>query len=178
MPTLETERLLLRDFALTDWDELNALVSDPSVTRFMHFAHWDEAKRREWFTWLVQNANNPKTDAYNWAMTLKSNGMLIGWLFIGGPRRPLEAGCGYALHQHFWGQGYMPETLRAAIEYEFSTLGTRRITAECETQNTASARVMQKSGMVHEGTFYEPDFEGNWAHRHHYAISKQDRASL
>ncbi len=38
MPTLETERLILRDFVLSDWDALNALLSDPSVTRFMHFA--------------------------------------------------------------------------------------------------------------------------------------------
>ena len=174
MPPLETERLILRDFVLTDWDALNAIVSDPSVTRFMHFAFWDEAKRREWFTRLVQNAGNPHSDAYNWAITLKSNGMLIGWLFIGGTSRPSEAGCGYALNQHFWGQGYMLETLRVVIAYEFSVLGTCRITAECETQNTASARVMQKSGMVSEGTFYEPDFEGNWAQRHHYAISKQD----
>jgi RimJ/RimL family protein N-acetyltransferase len=44
--------------------------------------------------------------------------------------------------------------------------------AECETPNTASARVMQKRGMHYEGTFYEPDLEGNWAKRHRYAISQ------
>lgn len=170
MPILETERLILRDFVLTDWDALNAIVSDPSVTRFMHFAFWDEVKRREWFTRLVQNASNPHSDAYNWAITLRSNGTLIGWLFIGGAEEGTR-GCGYALNQRFWGQGYMPETLRAVIAYEFSVLGTRCITAECETQNIASARVMQKSGMEYEGTFYDPNFEGNWANRHRYRIT-------
>jgi RimJ/RimL family protein N-acetyltransferase len=38
MLTLETERLILRDFLLEDWDALNAILSDPQVTRFMHFA--------------------------------------------------------------------------------------------------------------------------------------------
>ncbi len=52
------------------------------------------------------------------------------------------------------------------------------IIAECETQNTASARVMQKGGMIYEGTFYDEDFEGNWARRHRYAITKQDVDSL
>ena len=38
MLTLETERLILRDFLRQDWDALNAILSDPQVTRFMHFA--------------------------------------------------------------------------------------------------------------------------------------------
>lgn len=172
MLTLETERLILRDFGPTDWDALHAIISDPEVTRFMHFASWDEVKRREWFMWLVQNVGNQKHEGYNWAITLRSNGMLIGWFFIGGKDGTRE--CGYALNRSFWGQGYMPEAARAIFAYEFTVLGTHRIFAECETLNTASARVMQKSGMIYEGTSYNADFEGNWAMRHLYAISKQD----
>ena len=85
--------------------------------------------------------------------------------------------CGYALHRRFWGHGYMPEAVRAVFAYEFSVLGTRRIIAECQPQNTASARVMQKSGMKYEGTFYDTDLEGNWTSRLRYAISKQDIAT-
>ena len=83
--------------------------------------------------------------------------------------------CGYALNQHFWGQDYMPEALRAAFTYEFTVLGTKSITAECETPNIASARVMEKCGMTNEGTCYDADFEGNWRERHHYRIT--DRAT-
>ncbi len=95
-------------------------------------------------------------------------------------RLPYEAtecssgGFSSALNRRFWGQGYMTEAARAIFAYEFTVLGTRRIFAECETPNTASERVMQKSGMIYEGTFYNADFEGNWAMRHRYAISKQD----
>ncbi|MBA2682812.1 MAG: GNAT family N-acetyltransferase [Ktedonobacteraceae bacterium] len=171
MLTLETERLSLRGFSTQDWDALSAIISDPEVTRFMHFAAWDEAKRREWFTRLVQDGENQKRS--NWAITLRSNGMLIGWFFIGGAEEG-PRGCGYALARHFWGQGYMPEAARAIFAYEFTALGASRIIAECEVQNTASARVMQKSGMTYEETSYNADFEGNWAMRHCYAISKQD----
>jgi ribosomal-protein-alanine N-acetyltransferase len=173
MSTVESERLILRDIAPTDWDALNTLVSDPAVTRFMHFASWDEAKRREWFTRMVQEASNPRRGAYdNWAITLRSNRLLIGWLFIGASHPDAGArGCGFALGQRFWGQGYMPEALRAAFAYEFTSLGARRIIAECETANGASARVMQKSGMNYVGTFYDADFQGSWANRHHYQIT-------
>lgn len=172
MFTLETERLLLRDFTLEDWEAINAIVSDPEVTRYMHFSAWDEARRREWFDWMLEHASKPQRDAYNLAITLKHNAMLIGWLFMGDSSH--EEGTksfGYALGSHFWGHGYMTEALQAVFDYEFHVLGTTRIVAECETRNTASARVMQKCDMTCVGTFYDQDFEGNWAERHHYAIN-------
>jgi RimJ/RimL family protein N-acetyltransferase len=173
MPTLETERLILRDFVLSDWGTINVIVSDPAVTRYMHFASWDEEKRRHWFAWMIQETANPQRVRYNWAIVLRTTGMLIGWLFIGGNRDGTKEGtpgCGYALARTFWGQGYMTEALRAAFAYEFTVLGTQEIIAECATENSASARVMQKSGMAHEGTYYAADFEGNWKESHHYRI--------
>src|SRR5487761_2074365 len=116
MATLETERLILRDFVSSDWDMLNAIVSDPDITRHMHFANWDEDKRRQWFMRMVQDASNPHPWHDNWAITLCSSGQLIGWLFIGASREAAEKGsrgCGYAVDSRFWGQGYMTEALRA-----------------------------------------------------------------
>ena len=72
----------------------------------------------------------------------------------------------------------MPEALRAAFTYEFTILGTQHIIAECETPNIASARVMQKSGMAYEGTFYDAGFEGNWVQRHRYKITSQATETL
>jgi RimJ/RimL family protein N-acetyltransferase len=174
MSSLPTARLILRDFALSDWDALNAIVTDQAVTRYMHFAAWDEAKRRQWLARLADDASSAHPWHDNWAITLRRSGQLIGWLFIGGSREAAERGtrgCGWALDQRFWGQGYMTEALRAAFAYEFTVLRTRHITAECETANVASARVMQKSGMTCVGTFSDADFEGNWAERQHYEIS-------
>ena len=174
MAILETERLILRDFAPSDWDALDAIVSDPAVARYMHFAHWDEQKRGQWHAHMVEEASRPHPGVDNWAITLRSDGQLIGWLFIGSSHdlgAGGQRGCGYALGQRFWGQGYMAEALRAAITYEFTTLGTRRIIADCQEENLASARVMQKCGMTYEGTYYAEDFEGVGAVERHYSIT-------
>lgn len=153
---------------------LPALCTPPS---------WDENKRREWLTRLVLEASDPYRGAYNWAITLRSNGLLIGWLILGRNRHTTkegmrECGCGYALNQHYWGQGYMPEALQAAFTYAFMMLGTRLIHAECERENTASARVMQKCGMEYEGMMYDDDGLGNWAHRYRYVITDQPEKTL
>lgn len=55
-PRLETTRLVLRPLAPTDWEPTNAMLSDAETTRYMHFAQWTEAERREWFDWCVANA--------------------------------------------------------------------------------------------------------------------------
>jgi len=170
---LECDRLVLRDFVSTDWDTINAILSDPEVTRYMHFANWTEEKRREWFEWCIDNSHQPDPDVYNWAISLKTSGTVIGWLGIGSASHPTimhERDFGYALDRDCWGQGYMTEALRAVLAYEFEMLGTQRIFATCETSNRASARVMEKAGMRYEGTFDDTDSEGNQALRHRYAI--------
>ena len=81
MPTLETERLILRDFVPSDWDAINAIVSDPAVTRSMHFASWDEEKRRNWFAWMIQEAANPQRVRLNWAIVLRTT-WIPHWLAL------------------------------------------------------------------------------------------------
>ena len=65
----------------------------------------------------------------------------------------------------------VPEALQVVFTYAFTRLRTRLIHAECERENTASARVMQKCGMQYEGTMYDNDGLGNWAQRDRYVIT-------
>ena len=156
------------------------VLSDPEITRYMHFAAWDEEKRREWFEWCIDNNREPDPDVYNWAISLKATDTVIGWLGIGSASHPTmehERDFGYVLNRHVWGQGYMTEALRAVLAYEFDVLGTQRIFATCETANRASARVMEKAGMRYEGTFDDTDSEGNQALRHRYAIQTNEYRS-
>jgi RimJ/RimL family protein N-acetyltransferase len=173
MPIMETERLILRDFTPADWDAINAITSDPGVIRYTHFARWGEAKRRAWLARMVAEAHDPARRNYSRAITLRSNGTLIGWFYIGGDDSS-ERGVGYALSPAYWGWDSMPEAAVAIFAYEFATLGTQRIVAECDTANIASARVMQKCGMTYVKTTYDQDFEGTWGERHHYAIDRRD----
>jgi RimJ/RimL family protein N-acetyltransferase len=172
---INTDRLTLRDFVETDWEAFNALLSDPEATRWMHFSSWNLQDRQNFFQWILEHNRLPASDNYQWAIELKSTAELIGWFGIGGASHPsVEGACsfGYILSRAHWGQGYMTEALRAVIAFEFDTLQTPMLTATCETNNPASARVMEKAGMRWIKTVHDSDFEGNWAERHHYAIAR------
>ena len=176
-PVLETPRLILRSFAPGDWDAFDAMLSDPQTVRYMHFATLTQDQRRDWFEWCVANARQPDTDAINWAIARKDTGDVIGWFGIGTSDNAAvvgERGFGYLLDRAVWNRGYMTEALRAVLAHEFGTRGAPRLRATCDVANPASARVMEKVGMRRERTAYGADFMGNWAHRHHYAITRAE----
>jgi RimJ/RimL family protein N-acetyltransferase len=176
-PRLETPRLILRPFASSDWDAVNTMLSDPVATRYMHFASWTEDQRRDWFDWCVTNARQPDADALIWAIFRRDPGDVIGWLGIGTSSDfavPGERSFGYLLDRAVWNRGYMTEALRAVLAYEFGIRRAPRLRATCNVANAASARVMEKVGMRREKTVFDANFEGNWAERHHYSITKTE----
>jgi ribosomal-protein-alanine N-acetyltransferase len=157
------------------------MLSDPVATRYMHFAHWTDDQRRQWFDWCIERAQTDDDEPAMWVIARKEDDAVIGWFGIGGMSDPVEHGersFGYLLDRAFWRQGYMTEALRAVLDYEFGVRGTPRVSATCEITNVASARVMEKAGMRRETTVYDADLEGNWAHRHHYAITGAEHQAV
>ena len=59
--------------------------------------------------------------------------------------------CGYVLARPFWGRGLMTEALTEVAHWAMRQEGIWRIGAVCDVDNPASARVMEKSGLVREG---------------------------
>ncbi len=175
-PVLETRRLRLRTFAAGDRDAVDAMLADVETTRYMHFARWSAAARHRWFDWSVDAASQPVTDSIQWVIALRETNEAIGWFGIGASGQPdtADISFGYLLARQHWNNGYMTEVLLAVFAFEFETLGASRLRATCDVENPASARVMEKAGMTRVKTDYGQDFEGNWAHRHHYVIARDE----
>lgn len=53
---------------------------------------------------------------------------------------------GYVLARAFWGNGYMPEAAEAIVTWALNQPEIYRVWAVCNTENTASARVLEKVG--------------------------------
>ena len=87
----------------------------------------------------------------NLAITLRSDHSLIG--AIGLVIKPEQdvAELGYWVGKPWWGQGYATEAAQAIVDHGFRKLGLARIYAQCFSRNPASARVLEKAGMVKEG---------------------------
>jgi ribosomal-protein-alanine N-acetyltransferase len=156
---LTTERLTLRDFVEEDWGDVHAFRSDLSVARYMRsFEPERPEQSRAWLRdVIVHNRRIPRV-AYNLGIELQSERRVIGWIGIGSSERYPEAGeldFGYTLHRDYWGQGFATEAARAIVDFGFRTLDGQRITAWCYEANLASARVLEKTGLVFVRRFEE-----------------------
>ena len=177
---LETERLVLRQFTPDDVDNLVELDGDPQV---MHFITGGRTTPRDeiesdllpWFLHYYEGG-----DRYGfWAAIEKSTGIFLGWFHFrpedGQPSDEPELG--YRLRRTAWGRGYATEGSRALIRKGFTELGVRRVVASTMVVNTASRRVMEKSGLTLVRTFHQewPDrIPGDEHGDVEYALTRAD----
>ena len=149
---LETDRLVLRELHMEDADFLFQEWSDPEVTRFM--CDEDPLQKIEQaedflrqFQALEKNPN-----LIWWGIQSKADGGLIGTCgFFRWDQKHHRAEMGYDLSPYSWGQGLMPEALRAILQFGFEEMNLNRIEAMVHVENLRSQRVLTKLGFQREG---------------------------
>ena len=114
MIRIETERLILRTVTVDDAEAIFKWASDPDVNTFMIYPlHANADVTREWLKTRDINGR----DKYDLGFVLKETDELIGQggLFY---HEDLDAwAVGYNLRKDYWGQGLVPEAIRAIIDY-------------------------------------------------------------
>lgn len=78
-------------------------------------------------------------------------GVLVGNIGLHLKREHQRAELGYIVGKAFWNSGFGTEAASAVMDYGFSQLNLRKITAKHYEHNPASGRIMQKLGMTKEG---------------------------
>jgi [ribosomal protein S5]-alanine N-acetyltransferase len=81
------------------------------------------------------------------------NNQLLGAITASNVRRGVAQMCsvGYWTGASFARQGYMNEALAALVDHAFGELALHRLEAACLPKNTASIKLLQRNGFVHEG---------------------------
>ncbi len=169
---IRTERLVLRDFRETDFEDVQAYGSDPEVTRYMVWGPNAPDDTRAFLARaLAQQTARPRLE-FGFAIEHAETGHVIGSAALHlreGPNRPVELG--YCLHREWWRQGLVTEAASALIDAGFRTLGLHRIAATCDVRNVGSFGVMEKLGMRREGHLREDrQVKGEWCDSYIYAV--------
>ncbi len=176
LPELETGRLLLRKMRLDDAEAMFAYASDPEVTRYVLWETHRSIEDSESFLGFATEGYR-RGDFGGWGVVLKDSGAFVGTCGIDvdyGPEHA-RAELGYVLSREHWGKGLMPEAVRAVIAFGFGRMRLNRLEARCVAENTASARVMEKAGMIYEGTLREREFiKGAYRDMRFYSILRRE----
>jgi RimJ/RimL family protein N-acetyltransferase len=150
IPTLETERLVLRSFREADAATFCELLQDPDVVRFIGDGTIPSAEEcwRAVAAWLGHWALR----GYGpWAVTERASGTFMGRVGIHFPYGWPEPELAYTLGKPFWGHGYATEACRAALDWGFTERDFPELASFIYPTNAASIRVATKVGETLRG---------------------------
>lgn len=146
--TLETERLILRQFTQDDYTDMfkNWANSNPDTAKYLN---WNGTVFKTIENWI---AIYEEAESYNWVIVLKDLGEPIGYINahdIDNLRNMLEIG--YAIGETFWHKGIVTEAARKIVSFFFEEVKVNRIAAKHNSTNPRSGGVMLNIGMSFEG---------------------------
>ncbi len=150
--TLETERLILRKFKLSDVKDMYYnWANDDDVTRHIT---WPTHNSMEVTEKVVAGyvTDSERDTYYHWCIELKDTNVAVGSIGAFRLYDDLKtAEVGYCIGKQYWNKGITTEALNEVIRFLFEEIGYNRIEARHDTKNPASGIVMKKSGMQLEG---------------------------
>ncbi len=151
--TIETERLILRKFMLTDAkDMFNNYTSHDIVTQYLTWYPHKTLEQTKQYLYKFVLPEYEKCDTYRWAIVWKDNGQVIGCIDVGSSAESKRrAELGWVIGDEYWGKGIMPEAAKEVVKYLFN-VGYERVQAIHDILNEKSGKVMEKVGMRYEGT--------------------------
>jgi RimJ/RimL family protein N-acetyltransferase len=174
---LETDRLLLRPFTPGDAEDLAAYRSDPDIARYQG---WDSPYPVDRARDLIRSLPRPELPLPGeWsqiAIELRATGRLAGdCAFKLLRENTRQAEIGLTLARPFHGRGYGQEAVTRLLQYLFDQLGLHRGVANCDVENRAAARVLERLGFRREAHFLENLwFKGRWSSEYWYAMLERE----
>jgi ribosomal-protein-alanine N-acetyltransferase len=156
LPTLETQRLLLRPMHQEDTPALFAIYGDPEVMRYAGDGPFsDEATVATMLRSVARLLAAGKS--LEWAVVERAAGQLVGTCGLHSfdeEADVAEVGC--LLMQAAWGRGLMREALTVLFRYAQDELKVRLLRADIDLSNLRSIRLFEVLGFVYtRETWYE-----------------------
>ena len=166
---IETERLILREYTMGDFEALYEIVSDPETMQ--HYpAPFDEDKTRSWIQW---NLDNYKKCGFGlWAVVLKETGEFIGdcGITIQDIDGEMLPEIGYHIHKKYWRKGFAKEAARAVRDWVFLNTQYDIIYSYMKYTNVGSYSTALANGMKKVKEYQDPKNTISYV----YAITREE----
>jgi len=169
LPTLETERLILRPFRIEDVDEWHHLNQDPEITRYTGDGGVISKEETAHRIRTHVLGDYEKHGFGRWIVMNKEDNCIIGFAGLKYMPDMDVVDLGYRFAQKYWRRGIATEASIAALAFGFGELELEKIVAYILPENIGSQKVLEKLGFTYIREFYEED-----ELEHEYALTAND----
>jgi RimJ/RimL family protein N-acetyltransferase len=150
VPVLETDRLVLRGHALSDFDECAAMWADSIVTR--HIGGRPFTGEEVWTKLLRYVGHWALLGFGYWVVHERATNRFVGEVGLADFRREIEPSfggapeMGWALASWAHGKGFATEAVRGVLSWSDERLSASRTVCIIDPGNVASVHVAEKCG--------------------------------
>ncbi|WP_445430497.1 GNAT family N-acetyltransferase [Chryseobacterium indoltheticum] len=155
---LKTNRLLLREFNISDAESFYELNLNPNVIKYTGNSAFIDINKAKSF--LENYSDYQKNGFGRWAVINKSTEEFLGWCGLKYDEDLNETDIGFRFFEHFWNKGFATESAKACIGYGFEKLNLKTIIGRAMKENIASIKVLEKIGLQYEKDFNFDGLEG------------------
>ena len=150
IPTLTTERLILRPFRDGDIDAYAEICADAEVMRYL--VPGQPISRAEAWRQMAFIMGHWHLKGFGfWALEERATGRLVGRAGLQHPEGWPGFEAGWTLGRPYWGHGYATEAAREALRYAFEDLDRDHVISLIRPGNEPSIRVAERLGERLEG---------------------------
>jgi RimJ/RimL family protein N-acetyltransferase len=161
---IETKRLILRPFVIEDAQAVSNNCNNYNLAKTTLALPYPYAKDVA-INWINRHEEWFEKDVrYEFAITLKGEGILIGAIGLGNNSESKNGEVGYWIGEEYWNNGYATEALKAIIKWAFEQKEFHRIYARHFEMNASSGKVMINAGMTYEGKQIDHIFKNGSFH--------------
>ena len=144
MIPIETERLVIRNFTVSDWEALLEMIVQYQASEYAAYdQQWPTSAEEikgitEWFA---------SGDNF-FAACLKDTSQFIGFVALNPEKGEDSRGynIGYVFNSHYHGQGYATEACQAMLNQAFDRMEARKVISGTAAANRASCRLLERLG--------------------------------
>ena len=144
MKLLETERLVIRNFRVDDWEALHESILQYVASGLAAYEpnQWPTTPEgikgaTEWFA---------SGDEYFAVCLKEEKDRYIGFVCLNKQEKEGEFNIGYVFNFNYHGKGYATEACQALLNHAFNQSQAIRIVTGTPTANTASVRLLERLG--------------------------------
>jgi RimJ/RimL family protein N-acetyltransferase len=143
IPSIRTERLLLRSWRESDLDPLASMMANPQVARFIGGV---QPRSSVWRS-MAMFVGLWALHGYGfWAVERNSDRVFLGRVGLWHPEGWPGIELAWSLDRPYWGNGYAIEAAKAALDYGFLNLPVSKLVSLIDRENGPSQRVASRLG--------------------------------
>jgi RimJ/RimL family protein N-acetyltransferase len=174
---IQTPRLILRNLKEYDLDIFVAYRNDAEVAKYQGWeVPYPREKGEKFISSMKDKFALKQGDWIQYAVALKETDELIGDLGCYVKKEDArQAVIGYTIAAKHWRKGYASEVIPYLLDYLFMDMDMHRVSADCDVENIASYRTLEKIGFRREAHFVDSFLvRGVYTSEYHYGMLQSE----